>query len=406
MPLYTYRARDEKGSLISGETEAADEGEVMTLLSGRGLMPLAIKKGSPGFDLAQLEKMLQPGVTGEEILVMTRQFYTLFKAGMSMEAILSTLIRQTQNKVFQGVLQDIQNSVAGGDGLSKAFGKHRKVFGELYVSMLSAGEEAGILELVLGNIAGLLEKEMKIKGSVKSATLYPKIVVFVLICASVVIMSFVMPKFESFFSHYKAELPLPTRIMIGTSAFLHDFWYMLLGGVAGIVTAYRKYANTAKGKIKLGALAFKLPVFGPLNTKVANSRFCHILAALYRSGLPINRCLEIAGSTIDNGAFAKEMDVLRAEVTRGRTLSESMAECHYFTPVIVDATAVGEKTGALDEMLESMGMHYDMEVEHSIKNLTTMLEPMLLGGIFGIVTVFMLAIFLPMWNMSTIVNKH
>ncbi|QQR81220.1 MAG: type II secretion system F family protein [Deltaproteobacteria bacterium] len=140
MSVYTYRARDEKGSLIAGETEAADEGEVMAFLSGRNLMPLSIKKGKGSFDLAQLEKMMQPGVSGEEILVMTRQFYTLFKAGMSMEAILSTLIRQTQNKAFQGVLQDIQNSVSGGDGLSKAFNKHRKIFGDLYVSMLAAGE--------------------------------------------------------------------------------------------------------------------------------------------------------------------------------------------------------------------------------------------------------------------------
>ncbi|QQR81219.1 MAG: type II secretion system F family protein [Deltaproteobacteria bacterium] len=262
------------------------------------------------------------------------------------------------------------------------------------------------MEQVLGNIGSLLEKEMKIKTSVKSATLYPKIVIFVLLCASVVIMTFVMPKFESFFAHYKSELPLPTKIMIWTSSFIHNFWYMLIIAGVGVMTAYKKYAATAKGKLRLGDLAFRLPVFGPLNTKVANSRFCHILSALYRSGLPINRCLEIAGATIDNGAFAREMDVLRAEVTRGRTLSESMAECTYFTPVIIDATAVGEKTGALDEMLESMGLHYDLEVEHSIKNLTTMLEPMLLGGIFGIVTVFMLAIFLPMWNMSAIVGKH
>lgn len=406
MSTFAYRARDDRGALITGQLEGNGLDEIQSQLSSRGLSTLSITKVAEGLNFPFLKKIFEPKVSGDEVLVTTRQFYTLFKAGMSMEAVLATLVRQTSNKTLKKALKKIHVDVSSGSGLSAAFSKHQNVFGELYTSMMAAGEEAGILEEVLENLCKLLEKEMHINSSVKSATLYPKIVIFVLGIATVVIMTFVVPKFASFFSHYKAELPLPTRILMGFSTFIQNDWYMVAGVAVAGMFLFKKYAATARGKLKVGALRFKLPVFGPLNIKVANARFCHILSALYKSGLPIHRSLEITGGTIGNGAFMREVEILKSEVTRGRMISEGMASCHYFTPVIVDATAVGEKTGALDEMLESMGNHYDLEVEHTIKNLTTLLEPILLGFIFGMVTIFTLAIFLPIWNMSQVVSGH
>ncbi len=216
----------------------------------------------------------------------------------------------------------------------------------------------------------------------------------------------VFKKFAEFFAHYKAELPMPTLIMMAVSGFLRRFWYVL--GLVGLGSwiLFKRYSRTARGKIKLGELSFRFPVFGPLNIKVANSRFCHILSALYRSGLSMTRCLEITAGTIENGAFHRDVESLMSEVTRGKTISESMAACRYFTPIIVDATAVGEQTGSLDEMLEAMGGHYDLEVAHTLKNLATLLEPMLLFLLFGMVTLFALAVFLPIWNMSRAVMHH
>lgn len=406
MPHFVYKARDSHGLLVTGGLDAASPVELRNALADRGLIPISIQKATRGFLTAFLNKLTKPGVKAEEVLVMTRQFYTLFKAGMSMEAVLGTLSRQSNNPTLKDVLQRVRTGVSSGASLSKSFAEHPGVFGDLYVSMLAAGEEAGILEMVLKNLCGLLEKEMEIKGSVSSATLYPKIVIFVLVGAFVVIMTFVVPKFAEFFARYKAELPLPTRIMMGVSDFMRAYWYVIAGVALAGWIAFKRYARTARGKIKVGELAFKLPVFGMLGIKVANSRFCHILSSLYKSGLPMTRCLEITAGTIENGAFYQEVRILTSEVTKGKTISTSMAGCRFFTPVIVDATAVGEQTGSLDEMLESMGGHYDMEVGHTIKNLATLLEPILLFLIFGMVTLFALAVFLPIWGMSQAVMKR
>ncbi len=403
MPSFSYRARDTQGILVTGEMEATGAEQLKLYLSGQGLIPVMVRPSAQGRLFENLKKLFSQRVKPTDLLVMTRQFHTLFKAGMSMEMILGTLTRQVGDKKLKEVLQRIHSNISTGESLSKAFGHHTELFGELYVTMLSAGEEAGLLEEVLGNLCQLLEKETQIKTSIKSATLYPKIVLTVLVFATVVIMTFVVPKFTSFYAHYKAELPLPTRILMTTSHVLRTSWW-LLGIVAfGGWILYHRYERTARGRVRIGKLAFRFPVFGPLNIKVANSRFCHILAALYRSGLPITRCLEITGNTIENGAFIREMEALKEEVLGGKTLSESMAACHYFTPVVIDATAVGEKAGSLDEMLEAMGAHYDLEVQHTIKNLTTLLEPFFLFMIFGLVTLFTLAIFLPIWNLSGVV---
>jgi len=404
MPTFQYRARDAQGLLIAGQQEALNPDEMRMNLARRGLIPISVKKQS--WDLTAIQGLFKEKVKPDEILVTTRQFHTLFKAGMNMEAVLGTLERQCTNKTLKEALRRIRGNVSSGMSLSKAFGECDKIFGELYVSMLAAGEEAGILQDVLGDLCGLLEKEIQITSSVKSATLYPKVVIFVLIAASFVIMTFVMPKFASFYGHFKATLPLPTRILIGISTFMKGYWYVVL--IAAFVgwLLYNRYAKTARGKVRIGALQLSVPVFGPLNIKVSNARFCHILSALYRSGLPMNRCLEITARTIGNGAFLRDLEILMGEVTKGRMISEGMRSCKYFTPVIIDATAVGEVTGSLDEMLSAMGGHYDVEVQHTVKNLATLLEPFLLVIIFGMVTLFALAIFLPIWNMSSVVLHH
>lgn len=400
MPTFAYRARDPQGVLIRGEMEAVGVEELKALLSDRGLIPISAKKQSPGLDGAFLREFFQQKIKKEEILVMTRQFYTLFKAGMGMEGVLGTLVRQTPNKRLREILLRIRSNVSAGESLSKSFAHHRGVFGDAYVSMLEAGEEAGILESVLERLNDLLEKELAISTSIKSATLYPKIVIFVLVAASLVIINFVMPKFQTFYGEHDTLLPLPTRILIGMSDFVRDRSYLLILGAVGAFLAYRKYSKTARGRLNIGALRFRIPVFGALNIKVAGSRFCHILSAMYRSGLPMTRCLEITGGTIGNDAFMREVEFLKFEVTQGRTMSGGMASCKYFTPIIVDSTAVGEKTGALDDILEAMGNHYDLEVHHTVKNLMTLLEPLLLFVLFGMVALFMLAIFMPMWNLS------
>lgn len=402
MATYSYRARDLNGLLIMGQMEGDSPEPVKLKLAEQGLIPLTVVKGGGVLSQGLIQSLFRR-VNPEEIMLFTRQFHTLFKAGMDMETLLSTLAHQTRNKFFSDTISRVKSDVAAGSSLSTAFSRHPKVFNELYTSMLSAGEEAGILDEVLGQLSDLLEKEITLKASVKSAMLYPKIVIFVLIAATTVLMTFVVPKFTSFYANYGAELPLPTRIIIGMSNLITGYWY-ILGGIALAATfAFKKWYSTAKGRLLVDKFKWKIPVFGMLGQKVANARFSNILGSLYKSGLPITRGLAITAKIIQNEAFARDVMIVQKEVEKGKGIADAMRQGIYFNPLLIEATAIGEKSGAIDEMYASVGSHYDMEVQHTLKNLTTLIEPILLFCVFGLIALFALAVFLPMWNLSRVV---
>lgn len=403
MQVYTYKARDLNGLLVVGKMEGDSPDPIKEKLAERGLIPLQVTKGNIGSLNSDLSLDFLKSVTGQELMLFTRQFSTLFKAGMDIETLLDTLGRQTKNSFFSDAIQRVKSDVASGSSLSRAFSQHPKVFTELYTSMIATGEEAGILDQVMDQLANVLEKEQTLKSSVKSATLYPKIVVFVLFMASIVIMTYVVPQFASFYAHYDAELPLATRIMMGTSHIFVNYWYMCLIAIACAMFAFHRWQKTASGRLLWDKIKWKVPVFGPLGQKVANARFANILGALYKSGLPITRALEITSNTIGHEVYCRSILDVKAEVEKGNSISDAMRRAEYFNPLLIEATAIGEKSGALDEMYFSIGAHYDTEVQHTLKNLTTLIEPMLLFVVFGMVAVFALAIFLPMWNMSEIV---
>lgn len=399
MPLFAYRARDQRGILVTGYLEGLASEVIKGVLSEQGLIPLSVKSVPRKNDWIPRPKFLNK-VKEEEIVLMTRQFHTLFKAGMSMESLLGTLSRQTKNKTLQETLQRIQTDISQGSTLAKAFAKHPKIFNDLYISMLEAGEEAGILEMVLKNLAELMQKELEIQTGVKSATLYPKMVMVVLCVAATVMLTWVIPEFAKFYAHYHAALPLPTRILLGTSYVLRHYgWIVALVGIALYLT-YRRYYQTPKGRLRIDKIRWQIPVFGALSQKIANSRFAHILAALYQSGLSITKSLGLVEKVIDNEVMAKDMRLIRAQIEKGQSIAEAMRSTTSFTPMLIESTAIGEKTGALDDMLNGLGEHYDVEIHHMIKNLTTLLEPLLLVFIFGMVALFALAIFLPIWNLS------
>ena len=402
---FAYRARDQRGQLVTGRMEAENIKGVEHVISRQGLIPLQVKESSQSvFQLPRWQDLLVR-VTLEDLIVFTRQFYTLFKSGMNMGAILQTLLRQSNNKHLKEAVRGIHSDVSAGSSLGVAFGKHSKIFPQIYASLIAAGEKAGILEEVLKHMATLLEKEHTLKSGIKSATLYPKIVMGVMAISTYILMTVVVPKFAKFYAHYGASLPLPTRMMMGMSSFVTDYWYIVFGVALIGFFLFRRFARTPRGRLWLGELKFKLPVFGNLEMKVVNARFCHLLAALYRSGLSMPKSLEIVSATIENGAFVQDVKLVASDIGRGETLSEAMVHCRHFSPILVEAIAIGEKSGSLDEMLFGIGDHYDVEVEHTLKNLTTLLEPIMLVLIFGMVTLMALAIFLPIWNMSNLPNR-
>lgn len=404
MPTFRYKARDKDGALITGEIEATSAQELKDSLFHEGMIPLEVNevKGG-GFSSKSITDFFER-VRPSELMVFTRQFATLFKAGVSMDTIFATMVKQSSSKALKNALLRIRADIAAGATLSQAFSRHPRIFNELYVSMLSAGEEAGVLEETLKSLSELIEKEYEIQNSVKGAVLYPKIIIGVLVMAIIFLMTFVVPKFIDFYGRYGADLPLPTKILITASNFFRNYWYIAILIVAAVVFLWKRFYKTRTGRLKIDRLRFTLPVFGSLNLKVANARFGHILSVLYKSGLAMPRSLEVTSSVIGNVAFALELLKVKDDIQRGATLSEALSKQTYFPPVIIETTAVGERAGALDEMLGTVAEHYDLEVSHTIKNLTTLLEPIMLVGIFAVVALLALAIFLPIWNLSSVIS--
>lgn len=404
MSKFSYKARDKSGSLIQGIIESESIGVARQKIAGQGLIPIHVEKAKANVDL-KLENIFKFKVPTQELLLFTKQFYTLFRAGMGIESILNTLSGQMKNKSMKDALLAIKQDIHEGSSLASSFSKHPLVFDELYVSMLASGEEAGILDEVLEQISILLEKDHKMKKGIKAATLYPKIVVFVLVIATIILMTAVIPQFVTMFGKKGADLPLPTVIMITASHVFRKYGWLLALICMGIFMIYKKYYATPKGRLNVDKLKLKIPIFGPLTLKVGNARFANIMASLYKSGIPITKGLEITAGTIGNEAFARDVKVLQADVEKGNSIAESMRKSKYFSPIIVEAASIGEKSGSLDSMFKSISEHFDMEIDYTVKNLSTYIEPVLLGFIFMIVAVFMLAIFLPMLEMNKLYMK-
>ena len=404
MPSFLYRARDKSGALVTGSLEAASMDEIEASLDRMGLIPINVTQGKPSFRLTTLRKFFEK-IPPQEIIVFSRQLATLFGAGVPLTKALFTLERQASAEPFRKVVKSLREDIEAGSGLAAAIRKHPAVFPELYASMIEAGEAGGILEEVLKRLAAMLEKNSENRAKIKSATLYPKIVVAGLAVAIIILMSFVVPRFSQLYSSFKIELPLPTRMLIAISDFALSYWYLLLAGGISLFIALKVFLRTERGKDFWDKSIIKIPIFGPLILKSVLSRFSRVLGSLYRSGLPILQSLDIVSRAVDNRLIAAEVKRIEGEVRAGRPLSEELGKSGQFPPLVVQMVGVGEDTGGLDEMLDKVSEYYDQEVDASIRNLATTLEPVLLAFIFAIVLFLALAIFLPMWDIIKVVKR-
>lgn len=401
-----YKAYNFEGHRVEGVMQGESEQEILSALKKKGLCVVSIapKKNKKITDSLVPTNWFKK-VSRPDLIAFTRQFHTLFQAGMSMDLILATLIKQTTNPTLKEALHAIAEDIQQGLSLSKAFAKHPDIFDALYISMLMAGEEAGILEQALAEIGGVLERENELHQEVKSATLYPKLVTGAMVIAFWVMMTFVIPKFSALFARFNTELPLPTRIMIGMSRFATNYWYIVLLGIFSSVFIAHHLLQRPVIRFKWDLNKLKIPVFGPLFQKIAVTRFGRLFASLYRSGLPLVHIFEILASLIGNEAYALEIGKLREGVLRGKTISETMRHTTLFPVILVETVAVGEQSGSLDTMLIGMANHFDAEVKHITKNLNTLLEPALLLIMFGMVSLLAFGVFLPMWNLAGIMTK-
>jgi type IV pilus assembly protein PilC len=404
MPKYSYQVITEDGSTSSGVLDADSIEAANTILSSRGYIPTEVKEAAAaGITFRSIQDQLTR-IKTPDIILFTKQFKTMLRTGVSMLNILQILQDQAENPKLSNILSSMYQDINEGSSLYEAFGKHPRVFSLLYCSMVRAGEASGALPEILERLTYILEHEHKVKTDIKSALQYPMIVVVFLMVAFFVLLTFVIPKFVNIFTNAGLVLPLPTQICMGLYKFMANYWYWIVGGVILGIVALIAYFRTENGRFVRDTTLLQFPIIGPLLLKSAISRFASIFSILHASGVDILDSMDILSGTIGNAAVARELDSIRNRLEEGRGIAEPLRSAKYFTPMLINMVAIGEETGNLHEMLQEVADHYDTEVEYSMHKLSEAIGPMLTIGLAAVVGFFALSIFLPMWDLTTMVK--
>lgn len=402
MATFIYKARNQQGELVSGSMEMPDAESIAASLDKLGYSVLEITKpsqlfGSLGDFLASFQRLDK-----QELIVFSRQLATLIRSGMPLLPSLGTICEQTTNKRFKVIIEDVRQSVQEGESFSEALAKHPAVFPEIFVSMVRVGEAGGLMDEVLNRLAFLNTQEMEIYSRIRSAMTYP-IVLFILAFLIVnFIMIGVLPKFVTVFAASKAELPLPTQIVLGTSWILRNFWWAIFGGMALFGLYFRRRIQTGSGREWFHRSLLKIPVFGELYAKVQISRFARTLSTLTSSGVPILQALMVVEKTITNVVLRKAVQDIRAAISSGSSVVEPFRASGFFPPMVIQMISIGEKSGKLDQMFEEISAFYDPEIEYTIKNLTSLLEPFMLLSMGLVVAFIALSVLLPIFNLMQV----
>jgi type II secretory pathway component PulF len=401
VPVFTYRARDKYGSLFTGTIDTSGPDAVASQLDHLGYHTVSIEEQRPGVGAGEFFERFTR-VSPQDLIVFSRQLATLISAGLPFMTSFDALIEQTQNKRLKKVIIQVRKDVEGGSSFSDALAKHPSVFSALYVSMIHAGESGGVLDEILQRLATLAEHEAETRARIKSATRYPKIVIGALVMASVILLQFVIPRFAALYANFKVQLPLPTRILIGINHAFQNYGWAILLLIILAVLAVRGYIRTEAGRLRWDGIKLELPIFGSIFLKTALSRFARVFGTLTRSGLSILQTLEIVSQTVGNTVISRVVDNIRDSARQGRGIVQPMQVSRIFPPVVIQMVSIGEQTGKMEEMLMKVSDYYDQEVEYSIRNLSTSLEPLLLAVIGGVVLFLALAIFMPWWNLINV----
>jgi len=406
MPKFTYEAIAESGAALSGVIEAESAEMANTLLATRGYIPSKVKRVSEGgvgrglaFDFIQSRLA---SVKASELILFTKQFRTMFRAGVPIMRIFEVLGYQTQNPKLKRIITGIAGDIQEGATLSDALSKHPDTFTPLYRSMIKAGETSGNIPEVLERMIYILEHEHKIKSDIRSAMQYPIIVLIALGVAFFVLLTFVIPRFVTIFSRAGLALPWPTKVSMVLYSVLSNYWYICLAAVVLGGIALRMYFKTPVGRYTRDAFILRIPLIGTLFIRAAMSRFASIFSILQSSGVPVMTSLQILSGTIGNTAIAREFDRVRDRVEEGRGISGPLNVAKYFTPMVIQMVSIGEESGQLDEMLKVVSTHYDDEVAYSVQRLSEAVGPILVVGLAAVVGFFAMAIFLPMWDLTQV----
>lgn len=396
MTTFRYKARDRFGKAIEGVLDGPDARFVSESLSSQGYIPISI---GASHSLDFLTGWLGRRVKTIEVAAFTRQLATLQKAGVPLLTGMGALRDQAKNKAFRALLVDCIKQLESGQSLSNAFARHPRVFSMLYVSIVRSGETSGKLEETLHHLAAMIEFDARTQGRVKSAMMYPALTFSVMICVFIAVVTIVIPRFVAVYGQLGESLPLPTRILIGINMLVRYHWIELLIAGATIGFVIRTLLGIPRILVAWHAAKLRIPVFGKLQFDLAMSRFAAILSELMSSGVPILQALQLVSDTVGNAAIRKAILGVREHVNEGRGMTEPMRASGFFTPMTVQMIGAGEMSGKTDELLRTVAAYYEEEVDTTVKNLTSLIEPFLVVMIGGLVLLLALGVFLPLWNM-------
>jgi type IV pilus assembly protein PilC len=404
MITFSYQARDSTGRIVSGIQDALNEDTAVTSLMSRGLMVLSLQKKVVA---TRMRKRVWT-VKETDLVLFARQLATMIDAGISLIQSLTALYEQCdprRQKSLRHVISDVTSRIEGGETFHEAISKHPRVFSRLFVSMAKAGEAGGLLAGVLDRLAGFLEASARLRKKVKSAMMYPVIVICIAFTITTFLIVRVVPIFAEIFADFGAKLPAPTQFLIDISNFVRSEWYFLILGIGGVIFGVRTFVRSKRGKQLTDRWKLKLPGFGPLIHKIAMSRFARTFAQLIRSGVPILEVLDIVGGSSGNHVIEENIRSVATDVEKGDNLSTALSKKKIFPAMLLRMVAAGEATGKIDAMLEKMADFWDEEIEATLDGLTSLIEPMLICFLGVIVGGIVIAMFLPIFKLNEVVSQ-
>ncbi len=409
MPNFSYQAITTQGQVVTGTREAGTSGEVESWLINQGQHPIAItvaedaETSSAEDNKSSLFKRMKRIKIDDRILF-CRQVSTLLDAGVPILQALNIMANQITNTRLKRILFEVAERVEEGDSLSESFSNYQHFASPLFFSVVKVGEETGTLDKSFLYLAQLYENEKEIKERIKTATRYPKIVITAMFGAILFLMSFVVPKFIDLFSKAGVELPLPTRILISISSFTVEYIWLILFSIVGGFVAYRIAMKYESYRFVRDKIWLRVPIFGDLSLKIYLSRFTRVFAVLMKSGVDVIKTLELSATALENLVIFYQLEQVTADVREGKEMHDSMAQHKVFPDMVVQMMAIGEQSGQVDDMMDKVANYYDRETNYTIKNLSTLIEPILLLFMGVMVGFLALAIYMPMWNMMNVMK--
>ncbi|NTW77393.1 MAG: type II secretion system F family protein [Syntrophaceae bacterium] len=402
MPAFIWEGTTRRNEVKKGEIEAVDELAARGLLRRQGFKSITVKTKPK--DIQEYLTFLKGKVKEKDVVVFCRIFSTMINAGLPLIQCLDLLAQQEQNKTFKEIIKKVKEDVESGASLTEALRKHPDVFDELFVNLIAAGEAGGILDIILGRLSTYMEKAMKLKGQVKGAMTYPAAVLVISIGVVALLLIKVIPVFKKMFEGMGGELPGPTQFLVNASEFAQSYWWVMVGIIVAVVVAIGRFYKTEKGRWSIDSMLLKAPIFGTLLKKVAVAKFSRTLSTMMNSGVPILEGLNIVSKTAGNVVVEAALLKTRQNISEGRTIAEPLSETGIFPPMVVQMIAVGEATGALDTMLSKIADFYDDEVDAAVSALTALLEPIMMVFLGGVVGGMIIAMYLPIFKMASVVG--